>query len=194
MTPRVVARPWTILSSKVSFADRWLRVRTDQACNGRGQLIEDYHVLEYPDWINVLPVFEDGRLLLVREYRHGVGRVVLGLIAGGVATGDGAPSLEQAETAARRELLEETGYDAATLTQVLTCFPNAASHNNQVYTFVALGLHRLTDPRFEVGEEVELVTMDTDELFTGIREGAIIMQAMHLAGLYAAAHVGLVGR
>jgi len=189
MTQRVVARPWTVLASKVSFADRWIKIRTDDVRNGRGEIIPDYHVLEYPDWINVLPVLDDGRLLLVCEYRHGVRQVVLGLIAGSVAVGD-----SEAEAAARRELLEETGYGAKALIRLLTCFPNAASHSNQVSTFVAHGLHQVAEPGFEVGEEVELVVVEADELFTGIREGRIIMQAMHLAGLYAAAHAGLISR
>lgn len=192
MSKHVIARPWTVISSKMSFADRWLRVRTDDVRNGRGEILHDYHVLEYPDWISIVAVQDDGRLLLAREYRHGVGQVVLGLISGVVEPTDEGHASDGAEVAARRELLEETGHTAKTFSKVLSCYANPASHNNRVTTFVACGLEEVAEPSFDLGEEVELVAMDPDQLFRAIGDGTITMQAMHIAGLYAAAQAGLI--
>ena len=75
---------------------------------------------------------------------------------------------------------------------VLTCFVNPASHNSRVTTFIARGLEKAAEPRFEVGEEVELVRMKPKDLFLEIGKGAVTMQAMHLAGLYAAVHANLI--
>ncbi|MEI6440999.1 MAG: NUDIX hydrolase [Alphaproteobacteria bacterium] len=193
MAEGVVARPWTVLTSKITYADRWLRIRTDDVRTGRGDVIADFHILEYPDWINVIAVQDDGQLLLAREYRHGVGQVVLGLISGGVEIVDGDLGLDGLEASARRELYEETGFVVETLTPVLTCYANSARHNNLVTTFIARGLEKVAEPNFEVGEEVELVAMDPNELFKALGEGSIIMQAVHLAGLYAAWHAKLIG-
>jgi ADP-ribose pyrophosphatase len=189
MTNQVVARPWTVLASRMSFEDRWIRLRTDDVRTAAGQTIADFHVLEYPDWINVVPVLDDGRLLMVREYRHGVGQVVLGLVGGGVERADGP---DGAEAAARRELLEETGYAAATMTRVLTTFANAASQTNRVTAFVAQGLERRGEPAFEPGEEIELVKMTGRELLAEIREGRSTLQAMHVAAIFAALDAGLI--
>jgi len=110
-------RPWTVLNSKLMFANPWLRVRSERCRTGRGDVIGPYHVIEYPDWITVVPLTAEGRLLL-REYRHGVGAVLTGLPGGLVDPADGT-SGTPAETAARRELLEETGYGGGTLTPLL---------------------------------------------------------------------------
>ncbi|MGZ3639783.1 MAG: NUDIX domain-containing protein, partial [Ktedonobacterales bacterium] len=58
---------------------------------GDGTAVESYHVLEYPTWVNVVALTNDGQLVLVREYRHGAGRVVVGLPAGSVESGDADP-------------------------------------------------------------------------------------------------------
>jgi len=187
MDKRIVAKAWSVLASRVTYRDQWISVRTDDAVDGRGELVRNYHVLEYPDWVNVAPVLDDGRLLLAREYRHGVGAIVLGLIGGEVAEVDGA----LAEAAARRELLEETGYSAASLTPILTCYPNAATHTNRVLSFVAQGLESQRAPSFEIGEEVELAAAAPGDLLAAVQAGRIIMQAPHLAALYAGFYGGL---
>ncbi len=186
MDSSVTAMPWRIVSSRSTFQDRWISIRTDDVLNGHGVLIPDYHVLEYPDWVNVIPMLADGRVLLAREYRHGVGQVVLGLISGGLTAHDAY----EHERAARRELLEETGHTADQLQLVLTSFPNAASHNNRVFSFVAHGLSFRTAPICEVGEAVELVAATPNSLIKAIQSGYALMQAMHVAALYSALYTG----
>jgi len=186
MSSSVTATPWRIVSSRATFKDQWISIRTDEVVNGCGVLIPDYHVLEYPDWVNVIPVLADGRVLLAREYRHGVGQVVLGLISGGLTVDDA----NEPEIAARRELLEETGHTADQLQLALTSFPNAASHNNRVFSFVAQGLSFRTAPVFEVGEAVELTAAKPKALMEAIQSGQVVMQAMHVAALYSAQCIG----
>ncbi|MGO7427225.1 NUDIX hydrolase, partial [Rhizobium ruizarguesonis] len=122
-------KPWSVTASRITYEDRWIRVRSDDCVTADGTVIAPFHVLDYPDWINVIPLMPDGRVLLTREYRHGRGEIVAGLVAGGVEPGDSKTG-DAAMTAARRELREETGYEASTFVKLLTSYPNAANHSN----------------------------------------------------------------
>ncbi|MGO7030534.1 NUDIX hydrolase, partial [Rhizobium ruizarguesonis] len=150
-----------------------------------GTVIAPFHVLDYPDWINVIPLMPDGRVLLTREYRHGRGEIVAGLVAGGVEPGDSKTG-DAAMTAARRELREETGYEASTFVKLLTSYPNAANHSNVVTSWLALGLSKVGEPAFDPGEKVDLLFADLAATLGDLQSGAVIMQSMHVAALYAA--------
>src|SRR5450432_702626 len=96
---------WDVLSSKYLSSKPWLTLRQDQVRLPAGNVIEEYFVLEYPAWVNVIAITLDDRFVLVRQYRHGLGTVHYELTAGVCDAKDGNP-----EVSARRELLEETGY------------------------------------------------------------------------------------
>jgi len=183
-------KPWSVTASRITYEDRWIRVRSDDCVTADGNVIAPFHVLDYPDWINVIPVMPDGRVLLTREYRHGRGEIVLGLVAGGVEPDDGktghGETGDAALAAAQRELREETGYEASTFVKLLTSYPNAASHSNAVTSWLALGLNRAGEPRFDPGEKVELLFADLAAILSDLQSGAVIMQSMHVAALYAA--------
>lgn len=83
--------------------DRWISVHADDCVTAEGVEISPYYVLEYPDWVNVVALDEYDHVLLIRQYRHGLGRISLELPCGGAEPG------ESTLDAARRELLEETG-------------------------------------------------------------------------------------
>lgn len=178
-------KPWSVTASRITYEDRWIRVRSDDCVTADGTVIAPFHVLDYPDWINVVPVMPDGRVLLVREYRHGCGEIVLGLVSGGVEPGDSKTG-DAAMAAAQRELREETGHEASTFVKLLTSYPNAASHSNVVTSWLALGLSSAGEPRFDPGEKVDLLFADLSTILGDIKSGAVIMQSMHVAALYAA--------
>ncbi|WP_085735874.1 NUDIX hydrolase [Rhizobium sp. CIAT894] len=183
-------KPWSVTASRITYEDRWIRLRSDDCVTADGIVVAPFHVLDYPDWINVVPVMPDGRVLLTREYRHGRGEIVLGLVSGGVEPGDTeAGDIETGDAglaAARRELREETGYEASTFVKLLTSYPNAASQSNMVTSWLALGLGRAGEPRFDPGEKVGLLFADLAAILDDIKSGAVIMQSMHVAALYAA--------
>ncbi len=101
------AAPWTVLDSRLTFADPWLQIRSDKCRTADGDVIGPVHVIEYPDWVTIVALTgEEARLLMRRDYRHGVGAVLTGLPTGLVDPGDGTPGLDEAEAAAARERLE----------------------------------------------------------------------------------------
>jgi 8-oxo-dGTP pyrophosphatase MutT (NUDIX family) len=180
-------KPWSVTASRITYQDRWIKVRSDDCLTSDGTIVAPFHVLEYPDWINVVPVMPDGRVLLVREYRHGRGEIMLGVVAGGIEEGDRL-SDDPAMEAARRELREETGYEAKTFVKVLVTHPNSATHNNINTTYLALGLNRAAEQSLDESEDVQVLLRPLDDVLQDLQSGSCIMQAMHVAALYAASH------
>ncbi|WP_427144675.1 NUDIX hydrolase [Rhizobium pisi] len=178
-------KPWSVTASRITYEDRWIRLRSDDCLTADGTVVAPFHVLDYPDWINVVPLMPDGRVLLTREYRHGRNEIVLGLVGGGVEPSD-IEAGDAAMAAARRELREETGYEASTFVKLLASYPNASSHSNMVTSWPALGLSRAGEPCFDPGEKVELLFTDLAVILDDIKSGTVIMQSMHVAALYAA--------
>lgn len=155
----------------------WLTLRQDRVRLSSGAVIDDYFVLEYPPWVNVVAVTPDDRVVLVRQYRHGLGRVDFKLAAGVVDAGDSSP-----EAAARRELLEETGYRGGDWRPLMVASANPSTHSNLTYSFLALGVERVALPSPEVTEDIEVLMIPVDEVERMVEEGQVV-QALHLAPL-----------
>jgi ADP-ribose pyrophosphatase YjhB (NUDIX family) len=172
------------LASRITYEDRWLQLRSDRCQTIEGAIIDPYHVIESADWVNVVALRRDRRLLLAREYQHGCGEVVTGLVGGVIEPAD-----ISAEAAARRELLEETGYGGGTFTQILTCYANATRQNNAVTSFLAVDVELLAEPRLDPGgaEAVEIVEDDLPAVLSRLCRGELRMSAMHVAALWSAA-------
>ena len=96
-------RPWKVLSSEYLAHEPWFTVRREAVELPGGARIPSYYVLEYPDWVNVIARTDDGRFLLIDQYRHGLGRTSYEIVAGVRDPQDATPL-----DAARRELYEET--------------------------------------------------------------------------------------
>ena len=123
-----VLRPWSADSSRVLVESPWIRLRAERCVTRRGAVLDPFYLLDYPDWVHVAAFDEEDRLLLVRQYRHGAGKVSLEL-PGGVMDTDETDPL----AAGARELMEETGYVAGSLTHLARLSPNPASHTNGVH-------------------------------------------------------------
>lgn len=168
---------WEVINSRYLHKEPWLTVRHDQLRLDDGHVIPKYYVLEYPDWVNVLGITDEGKFLLVSQYRHGTGNTALELCAG---------VMEEAETAldaAQRELLEETGYGGGQWEAWTTTAPNPATSNNMVYSFLATGLRFLSEPAPEASEKITVHLLDYDEMYQAISNGSMI-QATHLVALW----------
>ncbi|MEJ0066778.1 MAG: NUDIX hydrolase [Caulobacteraceae bacterium] len=185
--------PWTVLSSETTYEDRWLKLRSDHCVDADGRSIAPYHVIERPDWVNVVALTHSGQLVLVREYRHGVGQVMLGLVCGGIEADDGPDLAARIEGAARRELLEETGYEAERWLPILATFPNSANHSNRVTSFLALGAELRAVQQLDDNEAIEVAPDDFVDVVLRVRDGAMTMQAMDVAALWSAVARILLG-
>ncbi|MGO9486183.1 MAG: NUDIX hydrolase [Rhodomicrobium sp.] len=175
MSSRV--QPWKIRSSKRVLCDRWISVRADDCVTAEGVEVSPYYVLETADWVNVVALDAADNVLLVRQYRHGLGRISLELPAGCIDAGE--PVLE----AAARELAEETGYGKAReLTLVSSLSPNTASHCNLIHTVLATQVLAIGEPCYDAVEVLEVERVPYREALNLAFSGAI-MQSTHVASL-----------
>ena len=141
-------RPWTTLASETLLERWWMTLRVDRVRLPTGPVLDEYHVVEYPDWACVLALTDGGDAVLVEQYRHGVGRVLLELPAGMIDHG------EEAEAAARRELLEETGYGARQWDALGRLAVEPGRHTNYGHVFVARGAHPVAAPAHDAAEDL----------------------------------------
>lgn len=150
-------RRWEVLESEYIARKPWFTVRHERLRLPDGRIVPDYYVMEYPDWVNVIAVTRDGRFVFVTQYRHGLGDTRYEIVAGVSEPTDGSM-----EAAARRELLEETGYGGGEWRRLMTLSANPATQNNLTYCFVATGVEPLADQRLDATEDlrVHLLTLD----------------------------------
>ena len=130
--------PWQIESSTYVIDDQWLRLRSDTCRRSNGAVVSPYYVTTSHE------------VVLIREYHHGIGRIEVGL-PGGSANGD-----EQMALAARRELLEETGYSAAETRSLGSGYVNWGNQNNRIHYFLALGCVQTDAQNLDENEEIEI--------------------------------------
>jgi ADP-ribose pyrophosphatase len=159
--------PWKVISRIRDRSYRVFALRKDTALSPRTGKAHDFFILESGSWVNVIPLTEDDQVVLVRQYRHGTGQVTIE-IPGGIVERKDTP-----EQAARRELLEETGYRAEEMIPLGFVHPNPAIQNNRCYTFLARNAHLVGDQRQDGGEDIGVLLRPLSEIPRLIREGEI---------------------
>lgn len=159
---------WEKIDSVEVVACKILRVRRDRSRSPRTGAVHDFHVLEMPDWINVVPVTRDGNVVLIRQFRHGMEETALEIPGGAVEVGEADPM-----EAARRELLEETGYEAQTLVPLGSVAPNPAIQNNRCSSYLALNAAPAGGQQLDAGEDIEVEEVPYSSIPELIGDGTI---------------------
>jgi ADP-ribose pyrophosphatase len=145
-----------LLESTQVYQGHFLDVRRDRvALPDGGSAHREY--IRHPGAVMVVPLLDDGRLLMERQYRYPMGRVMLEFPAGKLDAG------EDPLACGRRELLEETGYSAAEWAHAGVLHNAIAYSDEGIHIYFARGLTRGTQ-RLDEGEFLELVTHTVDEL------------------------------
>lgn len=168
---------WEKLSSKYLVKEKWATLRVDTCKLQNDTIKDDYYVLEYPNWVNAVALTENGKLILVRQYRHGADIISLE-IPGGVIDGDESP-----ENAIRREMLEETGYSFESAELIATLYPNPATSTNVTYTYLLKGGIKTHEQHLDDHEILNVEEYTIAEVKQLIAENKIA-QALHCAALF----------
>jgi 8-oxo-dGTP pyrophosphatase MutT (NUDIX family) len=170
---------WQIVESHIVIDTPHLRLRRDEIELPSGKRIGSYYVRESRGFAVVFAVTPDERVVLVRQYKHGVARAVLELPAGGIDDG------EDAEACARRELAEETGFvaDAPALEHAGTFLHDPTGSTTRFHLFLARDVRRRVATTFDETEQIEVQLASYAELRAFVRDGTIDVGA-HVASIY----------
>src|SRR5919199_1982976 len=143
---------WKIINSQLVFDNQWCQVRRDEVELPNGKVIDDFFVNVRPDIVLVLAVTPQREIVFVRQYRHGVSEILLELPAGSFNS-----SRENSQTAAARELEEETGYVAEQMIQLATLYDNPVKDTNKINLFLAENAQPSGRQQLDVTEDIEIV-------------------------------------
>jgi ADP-ribose pyrophosphatase len=170
-------KPWRRVQSQQNESYRVFSIRTDTAISPRTNKSHDFYVIESRDWINIIPITPDERVVMVKQYRHGSREITLEIPGGIVDPGD------TPQGAAARELLEETGYQSENCVQIGEVNPNPAIFSNRCFTFLARKVKKVADPTPDQAEDIETILVPLVDIPELIRQGkidhSIVVAAFH---------------
>ena len=168
---------WKVLESKYLVQRPWATLRVDKLEMPNGHIKEEYYVLEYPTWVNMIGLTKDNKVLFVRQYRHGAGEVFVELPAGVVENG------EEPQAGAIREMLEETGYAFENIEYICKLYANPATSGNITYTYLLTGGEKVQEQQLDDSEDIDVVALSMDEA-KEMLFGNKIGQALHTSALF----------
>jgi 8-oxo-dGTP pyrophosphatase MutT (NUDIX family) len=177
--------PWRVLERTPLLERTYLKVYQDHVRLGDGREIDDFCVLDAPDWAAVLCRTKDRRFAVVRQYRHGLGEESWELPAGALEPG------EDPLVAARRELLEETGYASDAWQPLLTASIDPARAVSRAHFYAAVDCTLAAAPSLDATEELETVLVTGAELL-GLVDDGRVQHGIHIAAILMAARKGLL--
>ncbi len=171
-------RPWRVEKSEYLAREPWYTVRHESIRSPEGRVVPHYYVFEYPEWVNIIAITQEGDYVLIDQYRHGLGSTDYELPAGCVEPSD--PSIL---AAAQRELREETGYGGGEWRLLMSISANPATQNNLAHCFVATGVEPLAEQQLDPTEELRVHLFTEAELRELLAENGI-RQALMAAPLW----------
>lgn len=163
---------WETVSSEYIFRRPWLTVRHDKVKLPDGRINPEFYVLEYPDWVNVIAITEDGHIVMERQYRQGLGKTCYEIPAGVMEKG------ENAEEAARRELEEETGYGGGEWKEIMLISGNCSTTSNLTHCFLATGVRKISAQHLDSTEDLSVCLLTLDQVRMLLTEDKIRQSLM----------------
>jgi ADP-ribose pyrophosphatase len=170
---------WRTLQRSYLYRNPWCAFRVDEVVLPNGATIE-YGVLEGGGFASVVPVTEDSKVVLVRQWRQPLSSFTLELPSGGVDKG------EDPRAAAERELFEETGFRASGLEHLVSVHTSTGRTDEVCHLFRCRAVRDPGGPRPEPTEFIRVVELPYAEALKGISDGAVTDAATVLGLLWSA--------
>ena len=177
---------WKVLESEYLHKEPWLTIRKEKCELPNGKIMPAYYIIEYPTWVSVVALTKENKALFVKQYRHGLGVESLELPGGVVDAG------ETPVQGAKREVMEETGYEFESYEYLGKISPNPATSTNYMHMYLARGGEKVAEQNLDETEDVEVLLYTIDEVKQLLRENKIV-QSLHCTTLfYALNKLGLM--
>jgi ADP-ribose pyrophosphatase len=152
-------RDWPIISREQIGDFRIFRLTKKKVRSPRTGEIREVQALQFPDWVLILALTPQEEVVMVRQYRHGIERVCLELPGGLVDPADDSPA-----GSARRELLEETGYQTDKLMLMGECYPQPAILSNKCFFYLAQNATEVQPQQLDGGEDIEIIKVPLKDI------------------------------
>lgn len=175
------------MESKVAFENRWWKIVQETVRLPDGSVTEDYYVNHSKGGVAVFAVTEAGNVLVNRQYKHGVRETVQELTVGRIDDGD-RDLLE----AAKRELLEETGYGEGEWEKLSTTLTNPTSSTSRMHAYLARGVRKLAEPQADPRETVEVREVPPEEFLRMLFDVGLPSQTSLATSLIAVKRLGWI--
>ena len=159
---------WNLLNSKQIYENPIVGVRQDKYHFLPNDIIKDFTVLEFGDWVNIIPITKDGDIVMIRQWRHGVQRECLEIPGGLISDDDTDP-----RTAAVREMQEETGYHSDDIIHIGTVEPNPAIQTNKCHTYLAADAYLNARQNLDPTEAIKVELVKKEHVYRMITSGEI---------------------
>jgi len=158
---------WATVASEAGPELPLFKVRFDRMRHPVTGTVRKALVLESPDWTNVVAITPEGSVVMVEQFRFGSGAISLEPPSGIVEPG------EESLAAAKRELLEETGYSGGEWRHLGAVQPNPAFHDNYCHHWLAEGVVPTQPPELDDGEAIRVRLMSPDQLRDAVAAGEL---------------------
>ena len=171
---------WDIIKEKILYEQGIVRFSEQECYHSEKEVAHNFFKMEFLDWVNIVPLTEDNQLVLVKQYRFGTEEVTLELPGGTLDAGE-----DEAQLAAERELLEETGYQGQNLNSLGKVAVNPAIQNNYCHFYLAPKVDKIKEQELDNSEDINVVLSPWDRVDNLIANGEITHSLTILGILYA---------
>ena len=179
---------WEEIKTEHIVQDEWIDFRQCAYRFPDGTEFEPFYNYSRRDYVVIVPFDTEGNLICVRQYRHGIREVTTEFPAGGIERTDGKEyrdnrskneDSEEALDAAKRELLEETGYEAAEWKHLITIPSNATIADNYAYVYMAKNCKKVSEQNLDDTEFLNIEVHSPAEIEELI-SGGYFQQSVHV--------------
>lgn len=174
---------WITKKSEILYSTSFFKLRKDTVYMPHRDKEHPIFIADHHDWVNIIAITEDNNVVFTRQYRHGIQQVCLEIPGGMVESIDKNPI-----DAAKRELLEETGYTGDDIQYLGKITPNPAFNTNHVHPYLFKNVQKVAGQNLDPTEEIEILLIPLKDIPELIKKGEInhlfSIGSFYLAQLY----------